>query len=340
MSIPYVTQDYSVLSRLCADKKVMIICDENSAKYCLPRFSEQLEHSSFHSLVLPPGESSKSLDCSQIIWDQLLEHRFSRNDILIGLGGGMITDLIGWIATTYKRGMLCALVPTTVLGAVDASIGGKNGINYAHLKNQIGTFNIPDHVLIDPIYFESLDHKTWYAGFAEMIKHALISSQDDWQKLQNHKSPRDTITTQDILSSMHIKHAIVEQDFKESGIRKALNFGHTIGHALESYFLQTDTPLLHGEAVAYGMLLEIDLSVWQSDLDPNLAEEIKAYISNLYTLPRIPDHAIEDIIAYMHHDKKNTADEIKAVLLSAVGHTRLNESLYVADVKRAIASYI
>jgi len=250
--------------------KVAILVDENTKRNCLPKLP-QLENSII--IEVTSGEINKSISSCNYIWEQLSEHNFDRDSLLINLGGGVIGDMGGFAASTYKRGIDFIQVPTTLLAMVDASVGGKLGVDFNGLKNQIGLFNNPESVLIFPEFLETLPENQLKSGYAEVVKHALISDNNLWEKIIS--VPFNEMNWGEIIeTSINIKNKIVLSDPYEKGERKKLNFGHTFGHAVESYYLEKGTPILHGEAVLMGILLEVEMSLVSQEQN----NEIKNYI--------------------------------------------------------------
>ncbi len=293
--------------------KIAILVDENTKNHCLPL----LDISYDEIIEIKSGEVEKTLDTCHHIWSKLTGAGFTRKSLLVNLGGGVIGDMGGFAATTYKRGMAFINVPTTLLSQVDASIGGKLGVDFNGLKNHIGLFQEPNKVIVFPEFLETLSQREMKSGFAEIIKHALIKDVNHWNYLQS--IPFENIDWRDIIPiSISIKNEIVNQDPREQGLRKILNYGHTIGHAIESYFLKTSNPLLHGEAVAFGMLLENELAVMLNLLALPESERIRKFIESTYTLPKsIPDY--ESLKDHLIQDKKNDDKGIRFSLLDKEG---------------------
>ena len=290
--------------------KVAILLDENTKRDCLhklPKIENPL------IIEIKSGEEYKNISTCNFIWEQLSINNFDRNSLLINLGGGVIGDMGGFCAATYKRGLDFIHIPTTLLAMVDASVGGKLGIDYKGLKNQIGLFNNPKAVLISPEFLETLSESELKSGFSEVVKHALISDSSLWIKLKNtHFTDLDW---EDIINtSVQIKNKIVLADPFEKGERKKLNFGHTFGHAIESYYLEKGTPISHGEAVFMGMILETEIS----DLSETDKNEIKNYILSNFALPYTPKKSY--LHKYLINDKKNQDGKINFTLLSGIGN--------------------
>ena len=299
---------------ISAASKVFILTDENVATFWLPEVAHWLHCNSATDIIIKAGEQHKNLPTVQRIWKTLMKHHADRNTLLINLGGGVITDLGGFAASTYKRGIKFINIPTTLLAMVDAAIGGKTGIDFGGGKNQIGTFAEAEEVIIDPVFLETLSERELFSGVAEMLKYGFIAD-DNLLKINTENYQ------QFIVYCGEIKREIVAQDLMEKGLRKILNFGHTLGHAIESHCLTTDYPLLHGEAVALGMLGALWLSVKQLDLDESVLQNFENQIPMLLSEAEISHSGsdIEPILSYLVHDKKNKGEKPQFVLLEAVG---------------------
>ena len=290
--------------------KVAILVDENTMRDCLFKLP-QIENALI--IEIKSGEEYKNISTCNFIWEQLTINNFDRNALLINLGGGVIGDMGGFCATTYKRGLEFIHIPTTLLAMVDASVGGKLGIDFKGFKNQIGLFNNPKAVLISSEFLETLAESELKSGFAEVVKHALISDNSLWLKLKN--TPFTDLDWEDIIdTSVQIKNKIVLADPFEKGERKKLNFGHTFGHAIESYYLEKGTPISHGEAVFMGMILETKISNL-SETDKN---EIKNYVLSNFALPYTPKKS--SLHKFLINDKKNQNGKINFTLLNGIGN--------------------
>lgn len=309
----HLTDDISAAITALNPDKIAVLVDENTETHCLPFLELKFDL----RIRIQSGESFKTLNTCQEIWEQLTQHGFTRKDVLINLGGGVICDMGGFAAATYKRGMPFINVPTTLLSQVDASIGGKLGVDFHGLKNHIGCFKFPDHVFVTPSFLNTLPAREMMSGFAEIIKHALISSERQWEQLlaaNIHDMNWATL----IPSSISIKHEVVQQDPTEQGLRKILNYGHTLGHAIESHFLSSTTPLLHGEAIAKGMQMENMLAVRLGILDASMGEQINQYIEKHFPW-QLPMPSFEALIGHLQQDKKNDREGIRFSLLDKVG---------------------
>ncbi|MCL1822183.1 MAG: 3-dehydroquinate synthase [Prolixibacteraceae bacterium] len=284
-------------------------------------------------LTLPAGEESKNIDNVLKIWNFLEIGGAKRDSLLINIGGGMITDLGGFAASTFKRGIDVVNIPTTLLAQVDASAGGKTGVNFNGLKNEIGTFYMPDCVFINTEFLKTLDHADFLSGYAEMLKHGLIFSAVHFGKLRKYNvaEPNYNLLQPIIKQSINIKKYFVDNDPQEKNIRKALNFGHTIGHALESLAMEQQKPVLHGFAVAWGMIAEMWLSIGKCGFPEQKAKEIRQWIIEIYGKPDFKSSDYERIFQLTHHDKKNETDQINFTLISNIGHFVINQNCNKED---------
>ena len=330
-------------------KKILILMDDNTKLHCLDLFFSKIKKtdkkiadmisSISYNFSVESGESSKNLKTSNLIWEFLSENGFKRNDLIINLGGGMISDLGGFVASTYMRGIQFINIPTTLLGMVDASIGGKTGIDLNGIKNIIGTFQFAKLVLIDVEFLNSLSKKQIAAGYAEMIKHSLIDKNHDWKKISKINSLED-INHEMIYRSINIKVGIIESDPMELNNRKYLNYGHTLGHAIESYLLGAEQEILHGEAIAIGLILETYISYLKKDFDLGLTNEIKNYINQYYEIIEFSEESILNIIDLLKYDKKNNNDRPMFVLLNNEGEMKINQAVDIKQIKEAFKFYM
>jgi len=307
--------DYSTLA---------ILIDENTKKHCLPLLLAQLPSLS-NSLIIEiqSGEENKNLSSCSLIWEELSKHNFDRNSLLINLGGGVIGDMGGFAASTYKRGIDFIQIPTTLLAMADASVGGKLGIDFNGLKNQVGLFRNQKSVLIYPKFLETLEENQLNSGFAEIVKHALIADVNLWNQLKE-TSFADIDWQEIIARSVQLKNKIILEDPLEKNTRKQLNFGHTFGHAIESYYLEKRTPILHGEAVFLGVILELELS----NITRQEKSEIKNFILSNFALPHCPSKS--EIVKYLTNDKKNLSGKINFSLLRGIGNCSI-DNLFSID---------
>ena len=300
---------------------IFILVDTNTKTYCLKRFISITNLQNATVLTMDAGEQNKNLMTCEALWNELSSLGADRNSVLINLGGGVVTDLGGFVACTFKRGIDFFNIPTTLLSMVDASVGGKTGIDLGPLKNQIGIIQEPKQVLVDSDWLNTLPNNEIRSGFAEMLKHGLIAKPRYWKTLKTLKELKPSVLAKYIISSIKVKSKVVLEDPREKGLRKILNYGHTLGHAIESYFLITPSKnrLLHGEAIAIGMILEAYLSIHCSGLNSKEADDIKATFTSYYGVVNITKEEQHKILALLCHDKKNKAGRINFVLLKAIG---------------------
>ena len=281
----------------------------------------------------------KTIETATQLWEILSEFVTDRKSLLINLGGGVITDLGGFVASTYKRGIKFINLPTTLLGMCDASIGGKTGIDHQFLKNIVGTFAEPEMIFVYPEFLKTLPFEELRSGFAEMLKHGLIADEKHWNDLISIEN----LTAENIFpfieTSMKIKENVVEKDFKEQNIRKTLNFGHTIGHAIESLFLQKEKPILHGEAVAIGMICETYLSFLENLILEETALKITTNIRKFYPSQSIENFSIDEVLALMMNDKKNSDGNISFSLLKNIGESVFDLSVSKENIISSLHYY-
>ena len=298
--------------------KVFILVDSNTEIHCLPAVHEVLEDIDYDLIEVTPGEENKNIDFCIGIWRMLLDFGAERNSLLINLGGGVITDMGGFAASTFKRGIDFVQVPTTLLSQVDASVGGKTGIDMDNVKNVIGTFTQPKAVFINTEFLKTLDEREIRSGFAEVIKHGLIYDRLLFNTLK--QAGPSGLTDAIIYRSVEIKNEVVKDDPFEKGLRKILNFGHTIGHAVESYSLSNGkNPLLHGEAIAIGFICEAYLSFKKNNLSETELNETVEAIKSVYPAHHIKKESYPALLEIMKNDKKNNAGQISFSLLSEIG---------------------
>jgi 3-dehydroquinate synthase len=337
------TQLSTILSDL-PKGQIFVLTDSNTKHYCLPLFSEFIGKIPYYLLTLDAGEKSKNLASVQIVWDFLLKHRATRQAVLVNLGGGTITDLGGFAAATYMRGIRFVNIPTTLLAMVDASSGGKTGVDYQGIKNIIGTFTPPLATLIHPDFLRTLPAVELLSGFAEMLKHALIANKEEWVKLLKLVQEEipleqfvETLSSTGLLqASIAIKEKIVEQDPCETGLRKVLNFGHTIGHAIESAALENH-PQPHGYCVLWGMVAEVYLSVVKMGCPREVLQQLTQVMLQYYGRPQCNCKQREQLLQRMYQDKKNSANQTpNFTLLHSVGNPIINQHLTEEDINEAL----
>ncbi len=309
-------------------ENIFVLTDSNTQKYCLPQVLKSSKLSNCHLISISSGDENKHIDSAVAIWKYLSEHGATRKSLMINVGGGMITDIGGFAASTFKRGIPYINVSTTLLGAVDAATGGKTGINFMGLKNEIGVFAPAKEVLINIDFFRTLDHKNLISGYAEILKHALIDTTDEWKNVIEFDLEKFDLNELKplLINSFRIKERVVEADPFEENIRKALNLGHTFGHAFESHSYRTNKPALHGYAVLWGLMCELYLS----HLKLNFPQEILSDIINLaheyYGIYKFESTDYEALFELMTHDKKNDSKEINFTLLSGIGEIKINQT--------------
>ncbi|WP_300025379.1 3-dehydroquinate synthase [uncultured Maribacter sp.] len=334
---------FKALNAHLANKKysiVFILVDENTHELCLPNFMAEINGEyQFEIIEIESGEINKNIETCVGVWEALSELGADRKSVLINLGGGVLTDMGGFIASTFKRGIDFINVPTTLLSMVDASVGGKTGIDLGALKNQVGVINQPAMVLVVPDFLDTLEKRQIISGFAEMLKHGLIKDKTYWEALKEAQSLEHMKSH--ILTSIQIKNEVVLKDPTEQNIRKILNYGHTLGHAIESYFLENASKemLLHGEAIAVGMILEGYLSHKLLGLSEQSLEDIKSTFLNKYDKVEFSDTDIENILKLMKYDKKNSHGKVNFVLLKNIGEPVVDVEIPVELFTDAFAYY-
>jgi len=317
--------------------RVAILVDENTKKHCYPLISNAFP---IHIIIeIESGEEQKNLNTCQQIWGVLTENAFDRKSLLVNLGGGVIGDMGGFCAATYKRGIDFINIPTTLLAQVDASIGGKLGIDFQNFKNHIGVFRNPLRVFLDGTFFKTLPEAELKSGFAEIIKHCLIRDKDKFEEIIN--IPYESLNFFELTKhSVQVKNDVVLEDPTEKGLRKILNFGHTIGHAIESFYLEKPgKKLLHGEAIAIGMICESFLSMQKKSVTEDDLDKISKYLLKVYRSPGIPESDIDEISALTRQDKKNEGNKINCSLLNSIGDCAYNVEINQKDIKTSISYF-
>ncbi len=330
------------LPALLSQKKyahLVVICDDNTERHCLPNIEKSLEDEAPILVKIPPGERHKNIETCKLIWWQMMEKGIDRKALVLNLGGGVIGDMGGFCAATYKRGIDFVQIPTTLLAQVDASIGGKLGIDFMQIKNSVGLFQNPEAVLIDPYFLRTLPEREVRSGFAEIIKHSLIADPVQWLSIRNIEK-MDTADWQTLIPlSLYIKRRIVEEDPFERGLRKALNFGHTIGHAIESHLLDTTAALLHGEAIAIGMICESYLSHQLQNLSKADLDEISGFILNIYGHHPLQEVDFDRLLELMQNDKKNESGAINFTLINSIGTAIINQEVPAGHIVESLQYY-
>ena len=322
----------------CEHDKIFILTDQTTHDMCLPKLQNFLCLKGAQSIVIKAGDTNKTLDSLAEVWTALSQGGATRHSLMINLGGGMVTDLGGFAASTFKRGIDFINFPTTLLAMVDASVGGKTGINFGGLKNEIGVFSDSKFVIINTQFLDTLDHDNICSGYAEMLKHGLISDNKHWAELVgfNLAQPDLAQLQRMVAESIKVKERIVTEDPHEHGIRKALNLGHTVGHALESFAMKHGRPVLHGYAVAYGMVCELYLSARKTDFPTDKMHQTVRFILDHYgRLPYTCDDYPE-LLELMRHDKKNTSGIINFTLLGGIGDIRINQTATKEEIEEAL----
>ncbi len=316
--------------------QVIVLVDDNTRKHCYSQLEGKLPG---HELIqVPSGEDHKNLNICTAIWQRMTDLHLDRHALIIVLGGGVLGDMGGFCAATYKRGIDFILIPTTLLSLVDASIGGKLGVDFNSFKNHIGVFQLPALTLLNSGFLKTLPGSELRSGFAEVIKHTLISDTEMWSVIS-----KKSIENQDweslIKHSVAFKAKVTTEDPKEKGLRKILNAGHTIGHALESYFISNKQPILHGEAIAIGLITEAFIAWKKEMLDKNELDEIVRYIRSVFDKINLDDEQVNGIGKLAIQDKKNRDNKILCVLLEGIGRARWDVEISFDEVKDALSFY-
>ena len=321
--------------------KLFILVDEHTEKLCLPLISGFEYLKDAYVITIGASDIHKNIETLAYVWKELGDHGASRHSLMINLGGGMVTDLGGFAASTFKRGIKYINIPTTLLAMVDASVGGKTGINFNGLKNEIGVFSPAEYVLIDTEFLKSLDSQNLLSGYAEMLKHGIISTTEHWAELLNFDmSQIDYKSLQALVGkSVQIKENIVEEDPFEKGIRKALNVGHTAGHAFESLAMETGHPVLHGYAVAWGIVCELYSSFCKVGFPKDKLRQTVQFIKDHYGILAFDCKQYDRLYEFMTHDKKNNAGVINFTLMGEIGDIRINQSATKEEIMEMLDFY-
>ncbi|MBI3240050.1 MAG: 3-dehydroquinate synthase [Flavobacteriia bacterium] len=328
-----------LLTEKYAHARKIILVDENTHDSCLEYMITTfpvLEEAEV--MLLPVGEENKVMEVCFQVWEALSEYGIVRSDVIINLGGGVVTDMGGFIASVFKRGLDFINVPTSLLGMVDAAIGGKNGIDLGSYKNQLGVFQHPVAIYVDPIFLQTLPEEELVSGYAEMIKHTLIADKDQW-KLLHQLDPIKLLNTKHyetlIVRSIEIKTTVVNSDPREAGMRKVLNFGHTIGHAIEGFCLPIE-PIAHGHAVALGMIAESYISFKREGISQRELLEITNYLTQIYPHVPLDESDKNEVLELLKHDKKNEHDQVMCVLLNGIGNCIYNQPISEKEAYEAL----
>ncbi|AYQ32238.1 3-dehydroquinate synthase [Runella sp. SP2] len=319
--------------------KVVVIADTNTKKHCYAKVKPHLPK---HELiVVPAGEQHKTLATCEKIWGEMTKAQLDRHAVVFNLGGGVIGDMGGFCAATYKRGIDFVQIPTTLLSQVDASVGGKLGIDFQGFKNHLGVFTQPKNVLIDASFLSTLPYIELRSGFAEIVKHCLIADAAKWEEIRK-KDFEEQNWNNLIAHSVEIKKKVVATDPTEKGLRKILNFGHTIGHAVETYFLSKPPKerLLHGEAIAAGMIMETYLAYRKKMVDLQTLEQVEEFIFSVFGKADVQFSDAPTVIALAQQDKKNRGGELRFSLLDGIGTCAYDVKVTPAEIQQAIAYYV
>ena len=325
---------------------LFVLCDETTERLCLPVVSGFECMKGAQLITIPATDTHKTLESLSHVWSELQRMGATRHSLMVNLGGGMVTDLGGFAASTFKRGIPYINIPTTLLSMVDASVGGKTGINFGGLKNEIGVFNNARSVILDTTFLRTMDHENILSGYAEMLKHGLIDSEAHWATLlkvdfssyKTNLSPLSSLLSPLLKQSVAVKQRIVTEDPTEQGIRKALNLGHTAGHAFESLALERQ-PVLHGYAVAWGMVVELYLSCVKTGFPQDKMRQTVAFIHENYGRMAITCDDYPRLLELMHHDKKNLGNTINFTLLGGIGDIRINQTATEDEIMEALDFY-
>ena len=322
----------------CEHDRIFVLTDETTQQLCWPKIKNFKALKNSTPIIIKATDTHKNLDTLSQVWQALSNGGATRHSLMINLGGGMVTDLGGFAASTFKRGIDFINIPTTLLAMVDASVGGKTGINFGGLKNEIGVFSDSRFVIINTQFLDTLDHDNICSGYAEMLKHGLISDEHTWTELVTFDldTPDLSQLQRMVAESIKVKERIVEADPHEHGIRKALNLGHTMGHAFESFAMRRGTPILHGYAVAYGLISELYMSARKTAFPTDRMHQTVRFIRENYGTINITCDDYPTLIELMHHDKKNTSGIINFTLLGNVGDIRINQTANEEEIKEAL----
>lgn len=327
----------------CPHDRLFVLTDETTSRLCLPVIAGYESMAGVYPIVISATDQHKNLESLSHVWSELQQHGATRHSLLVNLGGGMVTDLGGFAASTFKRGLHFINIPTTLLAMVDASVGGKTGINFGGLKNEIGVFRNADSVILDTTFLKTLDRENLLSGYAEMLKHALIDCEDHWAVILGNLEHLECIDYLEKLTvlvarSVAVKQRIVTEDPTERGLRKALNLGHTAGHAFESLALER-TPILHGYAVAYGLVVELYLSHMKTGFPADRLRQTVQFIKQHYGRMTITCDDYPQLLQLMRHDKKNVGADINFTLLGDIGDIRINQTATDDEIQEALDFY-
>ena len=321
---------------------VFILADKNTQQHCLPKFKTKISNTvALQTITINDGEINKNINTCVEVWKALTELEADRKSLIINIGGGMVTDLGGFVASTFKRGIKFINIPTTLLSMVDASVGSKTGVDLDNLKNLVGLFSNPEMVLIDSTFLETLPERELKSGVAEVIKYGLTFDADLLETIKQDKWKEVAALNNIIYQSIEIKNKVVLEDFKETGLRKVLNFGHTVGHAIESYYLDHKDldRLLHGEAIAIGMVVEAYISKEIHGFPEEELASLKQYVLKTYGKTSIAKKHVPAILELMKHDKKNIKGTVRYILLKNIGEFVIDAEATNAMVMEGLDYY-
>lgn len=317
-----------------------VLCDEHTFEFCLPTllFHAPLLNEA-EIIELESGEDKKTLETCLQVWGALTDTGADKKSLIINLGGGVISDLGGFVASTFKRGIDCINIPTTLLSMVDASVGGKTGVDFEGIKNHIGTTAEPKGIFVNPTFLNTLSERQLKNGFAEIIKIALIADSIFWKELKKLKSTTEFSSEKIITKAIELKNTIVKKDLHETNLRKSLNFGHNIGHALESALIKQSKDILHGEAIAAGMIMEAEIAQSLKRVSGKEQKEITDYIRSIYKNIKITKETESQLLQYILHDKKNEGDDLCFALPKGIGAYELYCGVSLDIIKKSINNY-
>lgn len=338
----YLNENWNLLNKIIAElnpTKIFVIVDENTKHHCLPIFKENFTEE-FLTIEIESGERNKTIESSRYIWDHLIRLKADRSSLIINLGGGVIGDMGGYCASCYMRGLRFIQIPTTLLSMVDASVGSKLGIDYQGHKNIIGLFNDPELVWIQTSFLDTLSKRQLKSGFAEVIKHSLVSDTLDFEKLSTTHVNETHITESLVYNSIKVKNEIVKSDPFDLAKRKVLNFGHTIGHAIEATFVNTEKEIFHGEAIAIGMICESYLSHRLNRLKKSELDVISNYINVNYDTILILEKDQKSILEFLKLDKKNKDNKLLFVLLDKIGTASYDHQVSEKNILESLNYYL
>ena len=324
----------------CTYDRLFVLTDETTHRLCLPVVAGYSCMKPAERITIGATDANKTLDSLSHVWSELQRLGATRHSLMVNLGGGMVTDLGGFAASTFKRGISYINIPTTLLSMVDASVGGKTGINFGGLKNEIGVFNNARSVILDTVFLKTMDEENLLSGYAEMLKHGLISNEPMWAELMRFSPLTSNLQplAKMVADSVAVKQRIVLEDPTEQGIRKALNLGHTAGHAFESLALERK-PVLHGYAVAWGLIVELWLSCVKTGFPQDKMRQTVSFILEHYGRMTITCDDYPHLLELMHHDKKNTGSDINFTLLGGISDIRINQTASEEEIKEALDFY-